>query len=171
MSVRRVRGWALKLNATGDRGHPSCGWCVRNNQLCEYKERKKPGLRAGYGRELEARLGRLAFKILNPASSDSITKLSLYLKSARSKAWFGRSFKKCENASRNMLERCAFYSAFAISSQSILVRYSRHRIGCFRPAQLTVWCRQARGNTAKTAGNNHPAQHEWTASSSNVFSK
>ncbi|KAK3045338.1 hypothetical protein LTS18_014007, partial [Coniosporium uncinatum] len=39
-----------------DRGHPSCGWCSRNNQYCEYKERKKPGLRAGYGRELEARL-------------------------------------------------------------------------------------------------------------------
>lgn len=40
-----------------DRGQPSCGWCLRNGQLCEYKERKKPGLRAGYGRELEARLG------------------------------------------------------------------------------------------------------------------
>lgn len=40
-----------------DRGQPSCGWCVRNSQVCEYKERKKPGLRAGYGRELEARLG------------------------------------------------------------------------------------------------------------------
>ncbi|KAK5170861.1 hypothetical protein LTR16_011785, partial [Cryomyces antarcticus] len=58
-----------------DRGHPSCGWCLRNNQPCEYKARKKPvgyscnesiarrpnamsqGLRAGYGRELEARLG------------------------------------------------------------------------------------------------------------------
>lgn len=42
-----------------DRGQPSCGWCVRNSQVCEYKERKKPGLRAGYGRELEARLGML----------------------------------------------------------------------------------------------------------------
>lgn len=30
---------------------------MRNNQICEYRERKKPGLRAGYGRELEARLG------------------------------------------------------------------------------------------------------------------
>jgi len=40
-----------------DRGQPSCGWCSRNNQYCEYRERKKPGLRAGYGRELEARLG------------------------------------------------------------------------------------------------------------------
>ncbi|KAF2753141.1 hypothetical protein EJ05DRAFT_445496 [Pseudovirgaria hyperparasitica] len=42
-----------------DRGQPSCGWCVKNTQVCEYKERKKPGLRAGYGRELEARLDRL----------------------------------------------------------------------------------------------------------------
>ena len=42
-----------------DRGQPSCGWCVRNGQVCEYKERKKPGLRAGYGRELEARLHKL----------------------------------------------------------------------------------------------------------------
>ncbi|KAF2770237.1 hypothetical protein EJ03DRAFT_270728 [Teratosphaeria nubilosa] len=42
-----------------DRGQPHCGWCARNNQLCEYKERKKPGLRAGYGRELESRLDKL----------------------------------------------------------------------------------------------------------------
>jgi hypothetical protein len=32
---------------------------MRNGQVCEYKERKKPGLRAGYGRELEARLDKL----------------------------------------------------------------------------------------------------------------
>ena len=42
-----------------DRGQPCCGWCSRNNAVCEYKERKKPGLRAGYGRELEQRLDRL----------------------------------------------------------------------------------------------------------------
>jgi len=42
-----------------DRGHPSCGWCNRNGHICEYKERKKPGLRAGYGRELESRLDKL----------------------------------------------------------------------------------------------------------------
>lgn len=40
-----------------DRAQPSCGWCTRNAQVCEYKERKKPGLRAGYGKELEQRLG------------------------------------------------------------------------------------------------------------------
>lgn len=28
-----------------DRGQPSCGWCLRNGQTCEYKERRKPGLR------------------------------------------------------------------------------------------------------------------------------
>ncbi|KAG9241712.1 fungal-specific transcription factor domain-containing protein [Calycina marina] len=42
-----------------DRDQPSCGWCCRNGAVCEYKERKKPGLRAGYGRELEQRLDRL----------------------------------------------------------------------------------------------------------------
>ena len=42
-----------------DRGQPACGWCTRNSAACEYKERKKPGLRAGYGRELEARLDKL----------------------------------------------------------------------------------------------------------------
>ncbi|OAF59145.1 hypothetical protein VC83_04325 [Pseudogymnoascus destructans] len=42
-----------------DRGQPSCRWCSRNGARCEYKERKKPGLRAGYGRELEQRLDRL----------------------------------------------------------------------------------------------------------------
>ncbi|KAK0345502.1 hypothetical protein LTR91_024275 [Friedmanniomyces endolithicus] len=42
-----------------DRGLPSCGWCLRNEQICDYKERKKPGLRAGYGRELESRLDKL----------------------------------------------------------------------------------------------------------------
>ncbi|KAK2803600.1 hypothetical protein FQN51_003362 [Onygenales sp. PD_10] len=42
-----------------DRAQPRCGWCSRNGQACEYKERKKPGLRAGYGRELEQRLDRL----------------------------------------------------------------------------------------------------------------
>ncbi|KAL2828781.1 fungal-specific transcription factor domain-containing protein [Aspergillus cavernicola] len=42
-----------------DRIQPSCGWCTRNGQVCEYRERKKPGLRAGYGKELEQRLDRL----------------------------------------------------------------------------------------------------------------
>ncbi|KAL2186898.1 hypothetical protein L209DRAFT_752691 [Thermothelomyces heterothallicus CBS 203.75] len=46
-----------------DRGQPSCGWCSRNGALCEYKERKKPGLRAGYGRELEQRLDKLEEKL------------------------------------------------------------------------------------------------------------
>ncbi|KAK5085268.1 hypothetical protein LTR05_004549 [Lithohypha guttulata] len=42
-----------------DRAQPSCGWCTKNQHPCEYRERKKPGLRAGYGRELEGRLDRL----------------------------------------------------------------------------------------------------------------
>lgn len=47
------------LQVKCDRGQPSCGWCSRNGAHCEYKERKKPGLRAGYGRELEQRLDKL----------------------------------------------------------------------------------------------------------------
>ena len=42
------------LQVKCDRGQPQCGWCMRNGQMCEYRERKKPGLRAGYGRELES---------------------------------------------------------------------------------------------------------------------
>ncbi|KAL7921722.1 fungal-specific transcription factor domain-containing protein [Trichoderma austrokoningii] len=38
-----------------DRGQPSCGWCKRHGQNCEYKERKPPGLRAGFGKFLENR--------------------------------------------------------------------------------------------------------------------
>lgn len=55
-----------------DRAQPSCGWCARNGQVCEYKERKKPGLRAGYGKELEQRLGQ--------TSADSfVTSITDYL--------------------------------------------------------------------------------------------
>ncbi|EGX88408.1 C6 transcription factor, putative [Cordyceps militaris CM01] len=46
-------------NVKCDRGRPSCGWCGRNGATCEYRERKKPGLRAGYGKELEQRLDHL----------------------------------------------------------------------------------------------------------------
>lgn len=49
----------ILLTLVLDRVHPSCGWCARNGQICEYKERKKPGLRAGYGKELEQRLGQI----------------------------------------------------------------------------------------------------------------
>lgn len=42
-----------------DRGQPSCGWCLKNHSVCTYLPRKKPGLRAGYGRELESRLDKL----------------------------------------------------------------------------------------------------------------
>ncbi|ODA83133.1 hypothetical protein RJ55_01643 [Drechmeria coniospora] len=42
-----------------DRGQPSCGWCTRNGVSCEYKERKRPGLRAGFGKELQDRMDKL----------------------------------------------------------------------------------------------------------------
>ena len=58
-SLTRVFEYSGKIRKVKcDRGQPNCGWCNRNGQVCEYKERKKPGLRAGYGRELEQRMGR-----------------------------------------------------------------------------------------------------------------
>ncbi|KAG6003365.1 hypothetical protein E4U21_002081 [Claviceps maximensis] len=42
-----------------DRGQPSCGWCARNGVSCEYKERRRPGLRAGFGKEIQKRMDRL----------------------------------------------------------------------------------------------------------------
>lgn len=42
-----------------DRNEPSCGWCTRNNRVCLYQDRKKPGLRVGYGKELEDKINRL----------------------------------------------------------------------------------------------------------------
>ncbi|TVY45600.1 Depudecin biosynthesis cluster-specific transcription activator [Lachnellula occidentalis] len=59
LTVRRRCELCKQRKVKCDRGQPSCGWCTRNGAICEYKERKKPGLRAGYGRELEQRLDRL----------------------------------------------------------------------------------------------------------------
>ncbi|KAI5799128.1 fungal-specific transcription factor domain-containing protein [Peziza echinospora] len=42
-----------------DRTQPSCFRCQRSKQECVYKQKKKPGLRAGIGRELEERLDRV----------------------------------------------------------------------------------------------------------------
>jgi hypothetical protein len=50
-----------------DRARPACGWCARNDHVCEYKERRKPGLRAGYGRELESRLDKLESQLAEQA--------------------------------------------------------------------------------------------------------
>ncbi|KAG6359045.1 hypothetical protein INS49_012565 [Diaporthe citri] len=48
---------AETVNRNGKRKRPIS--VSRNGAHCEYKERKKPGLRAGYGRELEQRLNKL----------------------------------------------------------------------------------------------------------------
>ncbi|KAK9458168.1 fungal-specific transcription factor domain-containing protein [Dipodascopsis uninucleata] len=42
-----------------DRVHPSCGWCTRNSVLCVYTEKRKPGLKTGFGKELIERLEKL----------------------------------------------------------------------------------------------------------------
>lgn len=54
-----------------DRGHPACGWCLKNHSQCTYLPRKKPGLRAGYGRELEARLGGSSLWPCLPPATDA----------------------------------------------------------------------------------------------------
>ncbi|KAH7559768.1 hypothetical protein BM1_03402 [Bipolaris maydis] len=43
-----------------DRASPACSWCLKNHSACVYLPRKKPGLRAGYGRELESRLAEVS---------------------------------------------------------------------------------------------------------------
>ena len=45
--------------AVADKIEPTCGWCARNGRICEYKRKRKPGLRAGYGHELETKINRL----------------------------------------------------------------------------------------------------------------
>ena len=44
-----------------DRAEPSCGWCSRNNRVCVYNERRRPGYRASYGErdELEGKINRV----------------------------------------------------------------------------------------------------------------
>ncbi|ETN43414.1 uncharacterized protein HMPREF1541_02573 [Cyphellophora europaea CBS 101466] len=42
-----------------DRAEPSCGWCSKNNRICVYQERKKPGMRIAYVHELEDKVNRL----------------------------------------------------------------------------------------------------------------
>ncbi|EUC29932.1 hypothetical protein COCCADRAFT_105218 [Bipolaris zeicola 26-R-13] len=51
-----------------DRASPACSWCLKNHSACVYLPRKKPGLRAGYGRELESRLDKLEALLLQQQS-------------------------------------------------------------------------------------------------------
>ncbi|KAF1946801.1 hypothetical protein EJ02DRAFT_335404 [Clathrospora elynae] len=61
-----------------DRGAPACSWCLKNHSACVYLPRKKPGLRAGYGRELESRLGELSLgnrKLITSVFTDKLEAL------------------------------------------------------------------------------------------------
>ncbi|KAF3405387.1 hypothetical protein DPV78_003368 [Talaromyces pinophilus] len=42
-----------------DRAEPACGWCSRRGRTCIYKERQKPGFRAGHVRALETKINRI----------------------------------------------------------------------------------------------------------------
>ncbi|KAL7271508.1 hypothetical protein RUND412_005730 [Rhizina undulata] len=63
-----------------DRSQPSCGWCSRNGQECVYKQKKKPGLRAGIGRELEERLDKVEMML---ASHSQILKSHMHPSNAQ----------------------------------------------------------------------------------------
>jgi hypothetical protein len=51
-----------------------CGRCTRINGICIYRQKKKPGLRAGYGQELERKINRLEtmLKVLGNRVEDHI---------------------------------------------------------------------------------------------------
>ena len=68
-----------------DRGHPACGWCLKNQSQCTYLPRKKPGLRAGYGRELESRLGEQFFSVARRARGGEQTAITRLRRSV----WLG----------------------------------------------------------------------------------
>lgn len=57
-----------------DRGEPACGRCIRIDGTCIYRQKKKPGLRAGYGQELERKINRLEamLKVLGHRVEDHI---------------------------------------------------------------------------------------------------
>ncbi len=114
-----------------DRGQPGCGWCTRNGQLCEYKERKKPGLRAGYGRELERRLG-IDYRTCSSSPISLLNKCHIIMKLAcrtTRSAWKPKSSRdatKAEHSAHNNWGTCLKLRLFLRS------RHNRHKV--FVPA-------------------------------------
>lgn len=51
-----------------DRARPSCNWCTKNMVECVYKNRKKPGLRPGFGKELTTRLSLVEERLAEQAT-------------------------------------------------------------------------------------------------------
>lgn len=60
-----------------DRARPSCNWCTKNGVECVYKNRKKPGLRPGFGKELTTRLSVVEERLVDQASEISQLKARL----------------------------------------------------------------------------------------------
>ncbi|KAK9482548.1 fungal-specific transcription factor domain-containing protein [Lipomyces starkeyi] len=52
-----------------DRVRPACGWCTKNGISCVYAEKRKPGLKAGFSRDLIERLERLETVVLTNVQS------------------------------------------------------------------------------------------------------
>lgn len=51
-----------------DRARPACNWCTKNQVECVYKNRRKPGLRPGFGKELTTRLSVVEERLAEQAS-------------------------------------------------------------------------------------------------------
>ncbi|KAJ8098519.1 fungal-specific transcription factor domain-containing protein [Lipomyces tetrasporus] len=52
-----------------DRVRPACGWCTKSGVSCVYAEKRKPGMKAGFGRDLIERLERLETVVLTNVQS------------------------------------------------------------------------------------------------------
>ncbi|KAK9466126.1 fungal-specific transcription factor domain-containing protein [Lipomyces arxii] len=64
-----------------DKAIPSCGWCAKNETICVYAEKRKPGLKPGFGRELMDHLADIEFVVTKNATA--IDWIQSELKAAR----------------------------------------------------------------------------------------
>ena len=102
-----------------DRGQPSCGWCLKNDSQCVYLPRKKPGLRAGYGRELEARLGESSSVLPCKSCTQEFSRLRIVSRKHESIHWsvaFGaHTFAMCGSSRFLLSLHESFYDVMCSS--------------------------------------------------------